>query len=99
MTNTVTAEQKYSPDKYKRMVFSFTKAELAKLISFESMMEMGKTAEALVNRMLNVICLPRVGIKDQGATMMVEYDVSNGTFIVYAPRAVKQPAEPNEKVE
>ena len=82
-------EKQFPISEYKKQTFQFTREELMRVISLETVIQTAiitqRTAEDYKNRIFNMICLPRVGAKPEGAG--ITYDTNAGAFHVYVPRA------------
>lgn len=70
---------------YDKKIYSFTQAELAKLMPWDVQIQLGAIAEKVLAGILRTECLKRVAIKNSPDTK-VEYDFVTGQFSAYVPK-------------
>lgn len=78
-------EQQYPEEEFERQQFTFSKGELTLLNSYETLKMMGEMANALINNLLNNVCLPRVN-HDPKNEIGLYYSNTEGIFTVYKPK-------------
>jgi hypothetical protein len=77
--------EKYDSKVYNKTIYSFKPNELAKLMPWDTQVQLGAVAERVLAGLLRSECLKRVGIK-QSPDVNVEYDMVKEQFTVYVPR-------------
>lgn len=77
--------EQFPKELYTEKIYTFTKSELSILTTNIVIERLGQMASELINRMINTVCLPRVGITPRGGIQAI-YNEAEGTFTVYTPK-------------
>ncbi len=83
--NTNEFEQKYPTKDFNKTTYAFDSAELRKLSSLDTVLQMGQMAQMMINNVVQGECLPRVGAKNS-PDIGVLYDIAKGQFVVFTPK-------------
>ena len=78
-------DSKYPVADFTKGVFSFSKEEQMRVISLESVIQLGEMAKMMLNNFVQSNCLPRVNLRNS-PDVGILYDSAKGTFTVYSPR-------------
>ncbi len=78
-------DTKYPQADFSKAIFSFSKEEQMRVISLESMVQLGEMAKLMLNNFIQSTCLPRVNLKNS-PDVGILYDSAKGTFSVWSPR-------------
>lgn len=70
---------------YDKKIYSFTPAEIAKLMAWDTQVQLGAIAEKVLAGILRTECLKRVGVKES-KDVEVEYDFITNQFTAYVPK-------------
>lgn len=89
--------EKYPIKDYKKMTFNFNKAEHQKIISLQSIIQMGDMAKMLIDTIFRTVILPRVGCSNS-PDLGLEYDGVEGVFFVYVPRDLCKACKVNKAI-
>lgn len=78
-------EKQFPSETHEKKVFNFTKEELATVRTYNTIKTLGEMAALFIDKMLNGMCLPKVGIEPKNGVGTI-YDSNAGTYTVYVPR-------------
>src|SRR5260370_41471603 len=85
ITQKAQLETKFPEKDFDKKQYNFTNEEYASLMVHQTILTMGQYAGDLISKMINTLCLPRVGQKG-GKDVQVIYDTGEKTFTVYIPK-------------
>jgi hypothetical protein len=87
MINTSIEEfaKQFPESNYDKKNYSFSKEEFATLNTYHTIQTMGEMAGVLIDKLINQVCLPRVGYAAKKG-MGTIYDQPSGTFTVFVPK-------------
>lgn len=70
---------------YDKKIYSFTPQEIAKLMAWDTQIQLGAVAETVLAGILRTECLKRVGVKES-RDVKVDYDFVSNQFTAYIPK-------------
>lgn len=74
------------PEKdWSKATYSFTLEEKNKLLSLDTISQIGQVAQIMISNLIQSQCLARVGINNDPETRVI-YDIPSGQFCIYTPR-------------
>lgn len=80
-------DTKYPEKEYKKMAYLFSQEELAKVRTFDAIVNMGQLAQIMLNQVVQDEALKRVGVVGS-PDLGVLYNIPAGQFFVYTPKVM-----------
>jgi len=78
-------DNQYPEKDWTKSTYSFTSEEKSKLLSLDTITQIGQVAQVMISNLIQNQCLDRVGVANNPEARIV-YDIPQGIFFIFTPR-------------